>query len=103
MVEGQHVGGGQAAARSLVDVPSPTLQSFKAEPRQPYTEGVHIARADLLLASLALLLCGSRPIISQSAAASPGTLTEMVVAASAPSQTYALYLPSRYSSAHQWP
>ena len=32
-----------------------------------------------------------------------GTLIEQQVAARAPSQSYALYLPARYSSQQRWP
>jgi len=39
----------------------------------------------------------------QSAAPPPGTLIERLVAARAPSQSYALYLPARYSSQQRWP
>jgi dienelactone hydrolase len=63
---------------------------------------VRIAWAGVLLACVALTAVGSAAS-AQSGAPSAGSLTENLVAAGTPSQSYALYLPSGYSNGQRWP
>ena len=64
---------------------------------------MRIARAGVLLACVALTGFRGSATSAQSGAPSAGSLTENLVAASTPSQSYALYLPSGYSSGQRWP
>ena len=64
---------------------------------------MRIVRAGILLACVALTGFRGSATSAQSGAPSAGSLTENLVAASTPSQSYALYLPSGYSSAQRWP
>src|SRR5690348_15294041 len=51
------------------------------------------------MAALELVLLAGLPALSQQ----PGTIADRVVTAADPQQSYALYLPSRYTPSKRWP